>query len=159
MFGQLRSKREVIDVPERKTEDKSLDRLIMVRKQRIDRYERERTEARDAWRTARLKLREVKTRWHEAVEASKDFWQQARAEFFSMAITSGGFRKAKAIYERMKTHAAQLHLECREAVAPCKDSRRAFFDARRRLLDANRQYEKLGMLRDEMKLLNVEREI
>ena len=42
MFGQLRPKREVIDVPERKVEDKSLDRLITVRKQRIDRYERER---------------------------------------------------------------------------------------------------------------------
>lgn len=158
MFGGGRSKREVIDVPESKVQDKSLDRLISVRKQRIDRFERERVEAREAWRAERMKLRDIKERWRIALQDARDFWQSARAEFFSMAMTSGGFRKAKAIYERMKREAAQLHLECREAVLPCKETRTEFFDARKRLLDANRQHEKLGMLRDEIRLLNVERE-
>lgn len=153
-----RSRREVLDVPEARVRDRSLDRLISVRKQRIDRFERECTEAREAWRAARLKLRELKARWRNALQEAKDFWRLARAEFFSMAITSGGFRKAKAIYERMKLQATQLHLECREAVLPCKDMRLEFFNARRRLLDANRQHEKLGMLRDEIRLMNAEKE-
>ena len=157
-LGQRRSKREVLDVPESKVQDRSLDRLISVRKQRIDRFERERTEAREAWRRARNELCAMKERWREAVQDAKDFWQQSRADFFSMAITSGGFRKAKAVYERMKKQAAQLHLEARESVRPCKATRLEFFDARRRLLDANRQHEKLGMLRDEIRLMNAERE-
>lgn len=156
LLGGRRGKREVIDIPEQKKKDKSLDGLIDVRKQRIDRLERERIEARHAWRDARARLRDVKQRWRCALQEATDHWRQARAAFLQMTTTSGQFRKAKGIYERLKTHAAQLHLECREAVAPCKATRTAFFEARRRVMDANRQYEKLGILRDELRLQNME---
>lgn len=158
MLGGPRSKREVVDVPEARVMDRSLDRLILVRKQRIDRFERERSAALASWRAERVKLKELKVRWRAALREANRFWQEARAEFFSMTITSGSFRKAKAIYERMKLQASQLRLECREAVVPCKDARLEFFNARRRLLDANRQHEKLGMLRDEIRLINADKE-
>lgn len=158
LIGRPRSQREVIDIHEPRKQDKSLDKLIVVRKQRIERLERERIEARAAWRETRQALREIKQRWRDAVDAAQDFWQEARAGFFKMTITSGQFRRAKAMYERMKADAAQLHLECREAVAPCKAARSEFFAARRRALDAYREHEKLGLLRDELRLLNTQQE-
>ncbi|WP_211474750.1 hypothetical protein [Collimonas humicola] len=151
MQGKLRGKREVADVPEQRKKDKSLDSLINVRKQRIDRFERERNEAREAWRQLRVLLRAVKQRWRAALQEAMDYWRDARAGFLRMAITSGQFRKAKAVYERMQKQAAQLHLESREAVGPCKEARNEFFEARRRVMDANRQYEKICILRNEMK--------
>ncbi|MGZ5801332.1 MAG: hypothetical protein ACXWJZ_11945 [Burkholderiaceae bacterium] len=157
-FGGTPSKREVIDVPEPGKQDKSLDKLIVVRKQRIERLERERVEARVAWRAERQALRTLKERWRKAVEAAQNGWQAARAEFFRMAMTSGQFRCAKAVYERMKEDAAQLHMECRAAVAPCKTKKTEFFEARRRVMDAHRQHEKLTMLRDEYRLLHAEPE-
>jgi len=159
LSGLPRHRREVVDIPEQKRKDKSVDRLIDVRKQRIDRLERERIEARHVWREARVRLHERKQRWRAAVQEAQDIWQQARAAFFQMSATSGQFRKAKAVYERMKVQAQQLHLESREAVRPCKTTRTAFFDARRRVMEANRQYEKLGLLRDELRLQDVEREM
>jgi hypothetical protein len=156
--GRPRSQREVIDIPEPRKQDKSLDKLIVVRKQRIERLERERVEARLAWRETRQALHDIKQRWRDAVDAAQDFWQESRAGFFKMAITSGQFRRAKAMYERMKGEAEQLHLESREAVVPCKAARSEFFAARRRALDAYRQHEKLGILRDELRLLNAQQE-
>lgn len=156
--GRGRSQREVIDIPESRKQDGSIDKLILVRKQRIERLERERVEARLAWRASRQAMRDVKQRWRDALDAAHDFWKEARAGFFKMAVTSGEFRRAKATYERMKEDAAQLHLESREAVAPCKTARTEFFAARRRALDAHRQHEKLSLLRDELKLLNAQPE-
>lgn len=158
-FGGRRSKREVIDVLEPKPQDKSLDKLLNVRKQRIDRLERERREAREAWRETRQELRTQKQRWRDAVQAYKDFWQQSREDFFRMALTSGQFRKAKAIYERMKQEAAQMRVDCLEVVGRCKQGRSGFFEARRRVLQASRQQEKLGILRDELRLLNMQSEM
>lgn len=158
LFGRSRTKREVIDVPEQKKKDKSLDDLINVRRQRIARLELERNEALQVWRDVRRALHDVKLRWRDALQDTKDYWQQARAEFFRMTTTSGQFRKAKAVYERMKKQAAQLHVEARESVQPCKVAREEFFESRRRVKDANRQYEKLSILRDEMRLQNVEGE-
>jgi len=159
LIGRPRSQREVIDIPDARKQDRSVDQLIVVRKQRIERLERERVEARVAWRATRQALREMKERWRDAVDAAQDFWQESRAGFFKMAITSGQFRRAKAIYERMKEDAAQLHLESRDAVAPCKTARAEFFAARSRALDAYRQHEKLSLLRDELRLLNAQQEL
>ncbi|MFC7518732.1 hypothetical protein ACFQUU_27345 [Herbaspirillum sp. GCM10030257] len=149
-FGGPRAKREVIDVPEPKVQDRSLDKLLSVRKQRIDRLERERREMRDAWRKTRAALHDRKQGWRDAEQAYKDFWEEARANFFQMSTTSGQFRKAKAIYERMKGDAAQLRLECLDEVARCKRGRTKFFEAKQRLLQAHRQQEKLSILRDEL---------
>jgi hypothetical protein len=154
-----RGKREVIEVLEPKPQDRSLDKLLNVRKQRLDRLERERREARAAWREMRQELRMQKQRWRDAVQAYKDFWQQSREDFFRMALTSGQFRKAKAIYERMKQEAVQMHVDCLEVVSRCKQGRSGFFEARRRVLHANRQQEKLGILRDELRLLNMQSEM
>ncbi|RJF96891.1 hypothetical protein D3870_21185 [Noviherbaspirillum cavernae] len=152
-FGGRRAKREVIDVPEPKVQDQSLDKLLKVRKQRIDRLERERREMREAWRKSRADLNGRKQGWRDAVQAYKDFWQEARENFYRMSTTSGQFRKAKAIYERMKGDAAQLRLECLEDVARCRKGRTKFFEAKQRVLQAHRQQEKLGMLRDELRKL------
>jgi hypothetical protein len=153
-FGGKRRQREVADIPEPKREDRSLDKLLAVRKQRLDRLERERREAREAWRELRRELREQKEGWRAAVQAYKDFWDQSRKDFFSMSLTSGQFRKAKAIYERMKKEAAQMHADCIEIVQRCKEGADAFFEARRCVVRANKQQEKLGILRDEIRRAN-----
>lgn len=153
-FGKRRAKREVIEVFEPKVEDKSLDKLLNVRKQRLDRLERERISAREAWRKSREQLRDAKERWRTAVQDAHDYWVQARDEFFRMAMTSGDFRRAKGAYDRMKWEAKELRLACNEIVKRCKSTRTEFFEARQRALDANKQQEKLSILRDELRLLN-----
>lgn len=147
-----RSRREVIDVPEIRPPDKSLDLLLKLRKQRIERYEQERGLARARWRQHRAELRDLKERRRQAVQDAKDYWQEARQQFFSMVTTTGQYRKAKAIYERMKESASKLYEECQEAVSHCRSSRTDYFEACKALRDAQRQHEKLGMLRDEIRL-------
>ncbi|WP_233410826.1 hypothetical protein [Rugamonas violacea] len=80
-------------------------------------------------------------------------WREARAQFFKMATTSGQVRRAKGAYERMKGEAIELQLECGEYAARARAAGGDFFTARRRVLEANRQQEKLGILRDEIRLL------
>lgn len=151
--------REVVDLPESRKPDTSLDNLLAVRRQRLERLERERGEARLAWRAARAALRAQRQGWRRARQETADFWQQARQEFFSMTTTSGEFRRAKAVYIRMQTQVSQLLLECREAVLPCRASRATFFAARRRVREANLQCEKLSILRHECALLTPPPEI
>jgi hypothetical protein len=158
-FGNRRGKREVIDVPERKTEDRSLDKLLSVRKQRLERLERERSEARNAWRKSRTDLRAAKERWRVADQEAKDHWRRAREEYFRMATTTGEFNKAKGAYDRMKREAKEMRLVCGEFVKRCKAARTGFFEARRHAIEANKQQEKLGILRDEMRLLNQQSEM
>lgn len=147
------SQREVVELPEPRKPDTSLDKLIAVRRQRLERLERERGEARLAWRAARVALRTQRQGWRTARQETIDFWQQARQDFFSMTTTSGEFRRTKAVYLRMQTQVSQLLLECREAVLPCCASRATFFAARRRVREANLQCEKLSILRHECALL------
>jgi hypothetical protein len=157
-FGRTRSKREPVEVLEPKKQDRSLDKLINVRKQRLNRLERERTEALEAWRNARIALRAAKEAWREALAAANANWQEARARFFKMSTTSGKFRQEKAIYERMKEVAAQLRLQAQESVRPCREAGHHFFEAKERILEANRQQEKLGILRDELLRLSIQEE-
>ena len=158
-FGKPKSKREPVEVIEPKPEDRSLDKLLGVRKQRLDRLERERKEAREAWKSARAVLRQTKLQWRDAIQGAKNFWVQARKEFLTMNTTSGQFQKAKAVYERMKRDAADLRVVCFERLENCRDARNAFFAARERALTANRQQEKLTIMRDEIRLLNQQHEI
>lgn len=158
-FGIRRGRREPIDVPERKAEDKTLDKLVHVRKQRLERLERERREARESWRAARAELREAKERWRQKRQEATDFWKQARSEFFTMAISSGQFRKTKAVYERLKAEAADLRVACLEQVNTCRQAGTEFFKARLCVLQANRQQEKLSILRDEMRLRTIQSEM
>jgi hypothetical protein len=147
------SKREVLDVPEIPRPDKEFDMLIKLRKQRVERFEQERSLAREEWRKKRAELRDLKERWRQAVQDAKDFWKLARDNFLGMVMTSGQYRKAKAIYGRMKEQASQLYMECQDAVKHCRTARTKFFDAGRKLNEARRQHEKLSMLRDEIRLL------
>lgn len=153
-IGGGRPQREVADVQETRAEDKSLDKLLNVRRQRLDRYERERSAARNAWRDAREALREAKEQWRRLRREASEFWMEARAGYFRMTCTSGEFRKSKAIYERMKKQAAEQRLACLEHVEQCRQSRTAYFEARHRALQANRDQEKLKLLRDEIRSSN-----
>lgn len=150
-MGCKRSKREPVDVVEKKKEDKSLDKLIGVRHQRLDRLEFERIEARQQWRQQRTLLRQEKQGWSDAVAAAQDYWQQARAGFFKMATSSGQFRQSKAVYERLKQATALLRQQARRTVTVCRAAGRAFFDANQQLSEARRQLEKLSILRDEIR--------
>lgn len=153
-----RSKREVVDLVEAPRKDDGLGRLLQIRKQRIERFERESALARGKWRNARATLRSAKERWRSAKRDAAEFWRCARSDFLRMNMTSGDFRKAKAIYERMKESAAQLHLECGEAIGPCKKIRAEFFTAKKAASEATRQFEKLGILRGELTRVDAERE-
>ncbi|SFF95540.1 hypothetical protein SAMN05518865_106270 [Duganella sp. CF458] len=149
-----RGKREVVDVAEPKRSDRSLDQLLHVRKQRLGRLERERSSAREDWRRRRQALHDYKLRKREAVRQAAQFWQESRAQFLQMTITTGQFHVAKARHARMKEEAASLNLRCHEAV---RESRRAgvrFFEARAEARRAQRQQEKLGIMRDELMALS-----
>lgn len=152
-LGRARSKREPVDVAEKKPEDKRLDKLMGVRHQRLDRLERERLDARQAWRDARARLRQAKCSWRDAMQQAQQYWQEARTSFFQMTITSGKFRQSKAAYDRMKENAALQRLAARELVASCRDGGHVFFAAHQVLADARRQQEKLSILRDELRSL------
>jgi hypothetical protein len=149
-FGAARSKREAIDVPEPKAPDRTLDRLLGVRKHRLERLERESLAARDAWRGHRIRLGDTKRSWREACLHAQEFWRQARARYFAMESSSGEFGAAKSGFNRLKREAAQVLLSWRETRAACETAQREFFAARERLAQARRQQEKLGMFRDEM---------
>ncbi len=157
-FAGRRPQREVADLAEAPKKDDGLGQLLQIRKQRIERFEHESVLARGKWREARAALRAAKESWREAKRDAADFWRHSRTEFLRMNITSGDFRKAKAIYERMKENAAQLHLECGEAIGPCKTARGEFFAARKAASEARRQHEKMGVLRSELARVEAERE-
>lgn len=150
-FGTRRGRREVVDVAERRAPDRRLDQLLHVRKQRLGRLERERNETRLAWRDRRRDANGLKGRWREAREQTQVQWAAARAAFSDMRITSGEFRKARAVYERMRKEAAQLHVDSQQAMRACRAAGADFFEARRRVMEADRQQEKLGVLRDELR--------
>lgn len=158
-FGPAKAKREPVEVLEPKPLDKSLDKLLGVRKQRLDRLERERRETREEWKRCREEFRQKKLDWRKAVEDSKEFWVKARKEFLSMTTTSGQYQRAKATYERMKQSAADMRVTCLESLSGCKSARTAFFSARERVLAANRQQEKLTIIRDEIRLLHQQSEM
>ncbi len=151
-----RGKREVVDVREPKVRDKTLDRLIGVRKHRLERLERESRDARHAWRDARGQLRAHKLQWRDAVEAAQAFWREARARFFAMESSSGQFRAAKGGFNRLKLQAAQHLLEWRETLAACGAAGAAFFAARQRLFQAKHQQEKLNLFRDQLRLAEID---
>lgn len=150
-IGAGPARREVVDVAERRPPDRRLDQLLHVRKQRLSRFERERNEARLAWRARRSDLNTVKLRWRRARDEAQAQWLAARAAFSEMTITSGEFKKAKAVYERMKKLASQLRVEWQEVRQRCRAAGVSFFAARLIVLQANKQQEKLGMLRDELR--------
>lgn len=145
------ARREPVDVAERRVPDRRLDQLLHVRRQRLNRFERERNEARQAWRARRRELGALKARWRRARDEALAEWQAARAAFSDMTITSGEFKKAKAVYERMKQAASQLRVDWQEARLGCRGAGAAFFAARLAVLEAQRQQEKLGVLRDELR--------
>ena len=149
-----RGKREVVDVPEPRRPDRSLDQLLHVRKQRLGRLERERSSARESWRASRQALHDFKLRKREAVRQAAQFWQEARARFLQMTITTGQFHLAKARHARMKEEAASLNLRCQEAVRESRLAGARFFAARNEARRAQRQQEKLGIMRDELKDLS-----
>lgn len=150
-LGARRGKREVIDVAERRLPDRRLDQLLHVRKQRLSRLERERNEALQSWRLMRKKLHGNKLRWRRAQEEAREQWEAARQSFTDMVITSGEFRRAKAVYERMKKEAIKLRLDCKEIARASRAAGQFFFEAQQMVQDANKQQEKLGVLRDELR--------
>ncbi len=152
-FGAPRARREVIDVAERKPQDRRLDQLLHVRKQRLSRLERERNDARRGWQQRRQKLHALKQRWRQAQQDTQLQWQQSRQSFLAMTISNGQFRMAKAVYERMKKETAQLYLDCQNELKRCREAGERFFAARQCVLDANRQQEKLTIMRDELRAL------
>jgi len=146
-----RARREVVDVLERHTPDRRLDQLLHVRKQRQGRLDRERHDARRAWRDRRREANALKRRWREARQLAQTQWSAAREAFSEMRVTSGEFRKARAIYERMRKEAARLRVDSQQALRACRAAGAVFFEARRQAMQADRQQEKLGVLRDELR--------
>ncbi len=147
------SRREVVDVAERRPGDRRLDQLLHVRKQRLGRLERERNEAREQWRQQRRRFKSEKQRWRKLQDQALGQWAEARAAFSGMTITSGEFRRAKAIYERLKKEAAQLHVDCQQLARQCRAAGKRFFAARELVMQANRQQEKLGVMRDQLRAI------
>lgn len=148
-------KLEPVDVPEDPVPDRSLDQLIGVHEHRLRRLERECQQARDAWRDARSELRQRKERWRGALADAHRYWQEARADFFKMAITSGKLRRAKTSFEKLKLEAAQMRLTAVEAAVQCRQAGQSFFDAQRCTARERVHIEKLKIVRDELRQCEV----
>lgn len=149
-LGPRRGPREAVDVPEEGKKDKRLDELIAVHEHRLFQLERERQEARAEWREVRYSLREMNGRSKKAFEDTREYWEKKRAGFFSMVITSGEFRKAKSVYERLKQEAMQLRLKARETVPECRTAKERFFATAQKLIVERLHIEKLKIMRDEI---------
>lgn len=149
--GARPARREAADLPEPGTPDRRLDQLLHVRKARLGRLERERDEARLRWRERRQALSALKLRWRRTRDEAQAEWQAARAAFTAMTITSGEFKKARAVYERMKKSAAQLRVQWQELRPICRADGAAWFAAREVVRQASRQEQKMTMLRDELR--------
>ncbi|MGI4937586.1 MAG: hypothetical protein ACRYF5_12700, partial [Janthinobacterium lividum] len=121
-----------------------------VRKQRLGRLERERNEARAAWREQRTLFGQARQKRRELQQETDMLWSQARSAFLKMSTTSGQYRNAKAVYERMKKEVANLYLKAQEELTLCRDARRTFFSSLEAVVTANKQQEKLGIMRDEL---------
>jgi hypothetical protein len=144
-------RREAVDVAEPRVPDRTIERLLGVRKHRLERFERERRDAREHWRGQRAALRLDKLAWRAARAAAAAHWQQARARFFAMDIDSRQFRAAQGGYERMKRDTAQRLLAWRDQAGACRVAGAAFFAAQHQLKQARRQQEKLDILREHIK--------
>lgn len=149
-FGKPKSKREVVDVIEPGRPDRRLDQLVSVRKQRLGRLERERNEAREAWRAQRKVFSRAKQARREHMAETDRLWAEARSGFLKMSTTSGQYRSSKAVYERMRKETAQYYLTAQEELQKCRTLQTAFFDAKIAVAEAQKQQEKLSIMRDEL---------
>ena len=146
LFQLTGLRREPVDVPEPKRQDKSLPKLIGVHKRRLERMEWECLQARSAWRELRESVAQVKQDWRDAQQHARDFWADARADFFRMEISSGKFRTAKGAYERKKLEAEQIHIQAREAAQRARQAGHGYFLLKQLVRAGHLRSEKLGML-------------
>jgi hypothetical protein len=146
LFPLTGLRREPVDLPEPKRQDKSLLKLIGVHKRRLERMEWECLQARDNWRELRVTVTKVKQDWRDAQQHAQDFWAEARAEFFRMEISSGKFRTAKGAYERKKLEAEQIHIQAREAAQCARKSGQGYFVLKQMVRDGHVRSEKLDIL-------------
>lgn len=144
-------RREAVDVAEPRVPDRTLERLLGVRKHRLERLEREQRDAREQWRQRRGALRQAKLSWRDARQEAFDHWQRARQQFFAMETDSREFRAAQGGYERMKRDTGQRLLAWRDRAGESRAAGAVFFAAHRQLRDARRQQEKLDILREHIK--------
>ncbi|MFS2008032.1 hypothetical protein ACEN9F_30935 [Duganella sp. CT11-25] len=151
MITRSAVRREAVEVVEPRLPDRTLERLLGVRKHRLERLERERRDAREHWRQQRTALRLAKLLWRGARQAATTHWQQARQQFFAMETDSLQFRAAQGGYERMKRDTGQRLLAWRETAVASREAGAAFFAAHRQLRDARRQQEKLDILREHIR--------
>ena len=145
-FDLATVKREPVDIPEPRRQDKSLPKLISVHKRRLERMEWETRQARANWRALRETVRTVKDQWRAAKQHALDFWTAARTEFFQMVISSGKVRIAKAVYERKKIEAEQIHLKSREAAQAARQAGHEYFVAKATLRAQHLHCEKFDIL-------------
>ncbi|NRR30410.1 hypothetical protein HSX11_09425 [Oxalobacteraceae bacterium] len=157
-FAGRRAQREVVDGPEARPPERGLEQLLGVRRQRLERLERERREVRAHWRALRLALRETRQRWRAALCDAEEDWRKAQGQFFGMLGTSGQFRSARQAYQDRRDEAGALRLACREHAAGARSAGRDFFAVRRRVGEARLRQEKLTMLRDALRLAEVKGE-
>jgi hypothetical protein len=146
LFEMTGLRREPVDIPEPKRQDKSLPKLIGVHKRRLERLEWECFQARTNWRAARSVVARIKQDWRDAQQHAQDFWADARAEFFRMEISSGKFRTAKGAYERKKLEAEQIHIQARSAAQRARQAGHAYFLLKQLVRAGHVRSEKLTIL-------------
>ncbi len=146
LFELTGLRRELVDIPEPKRQDKSLPKLIGVHKLRLELMERECLQARTAWRELRTNVARVKQDWRNAQQHARDFWADARADFFRMEISSGKFRTAKGAYERKKLEAERIHIQAREAAQRARRAGQAYFMHKQLVRAGHLRSEKLDIL-------------
>lgn len=147
--GRLRQ--EAYDVPEPVRKDCPLEKLVRIRRQRIEKSERDCLRARQYWRECRLQLRQKNQGSKEAESRAQQCWQQARRDFFDMSISSGQFRAAKAAFKKMQAAAAEMRVLARAAAKESRLARVAYFRARTTLAEVRKQAEKLDLMSEELR--------
>lgn len=151
MMARGAARREPVELAEPRVPDRTLERLLGVRKNRLERLEREQRDAREQWRQRRGALRQAKLLWRGARLAADQHWQNARRQFFAMETDSRQFRADQGGYERMKRDTGQRLLAWRESAVAGRAAGAVFFAAHRQLREARRQQEKLDILREHIR--------
>ena len=147
--------REVQDVPEPVRKDCPLDKLVRIRRQRIEKSERDCLRARQHWRECRRQLRQQSQGSKDAESRAQQCWKKARKDFFDMSISSGQFKKAKAVFKKMQATAAEMRALAHAAVDESKLARTAYFKAKVNLAEARKQAEKLDLMSEELRRTDV----
>lgn len=148
LIPKRRPRREVYSVQEPVKPDGSVQVVKKIRDLRVQKLETEMVRAREQCAASRAAMADGRERVARAQAAADSHWQEALADFQSMAINAKEFVARKFRHQQLKLQVAIARNEARNAVAKAKADRMQLSQIKKELQRQRLQVEKLVMLRD-----------